>query len=259
MNAAERILLSLEAQECLVAFERFGQRVEPVVVDRGVCDFGTVLGQQTVAELQDIMASWSYRMQQLAGSYTSFASTWQARDSAAFTDWTADYTRLQNRYNAAMSKAQAAVSSAKLNFATPNSLIPAQAEYDGLAKAMRQCYPPDGCPIAKGDFDDLDSRLRSAGVRPDYSAMPQPQARDVDISVYSATAPVDVIAQVRGLEAPKLPGLGPTAKFWAWLVKHQKGVLIGSVAVAGGIIALQVLPLLMLPLKAAKGLAAVAA
>jgi hypothetical protein len=65
-------------------------------------------------------------------------------------------------------------------------MIPAQGTFDGIMKALKQGYPPDGAMVQKGDFDDLSDRLTAAGKAPDYSQMPQPTATDVDLKVLNA-------------------------------------------------------------------------
>lgn len=261
MNAAEQILLRLEAYECVGSRARVSartqarQRVEPVVVGGGAADFGLTLGNnQSVAELQNIMTSWAYRMKQLSDAYTAFAPTWQAKDSTAFTNWLADWIQLNTRYQAALTNAQAAVSNA--SSLMPNSMQSAQAEFDGLMKAMRQSYPPDGGPVTKGDFDDLNSRLSTAGTTVSYANMPQPaKGSDLTSTIFVATAPLDVVAMATGEQKPKIPGMG----FVAWLVTHKKAVIVTGAVVVGGILFIQVAPVLMLPFKAAKGLGALAA
>lgn len=260
MSPSERILLALDAHECWGRPRAPSTHVDPIVVARGNADFGTtILGQQSISDLQDSLTSWDYRVKQMTSALKAFTPTWSAADPGGFADWSADYTAMMARYTAAVSQANSAVSAAKFSF-TPNANISAQAEYDALAKAMRQCYPPDGCPTSKGDFDDLNNRLTAAtaqygGAAPSYTNMPQPKATDVDMAVYKATAPVDLVAQATGLEAPKVPGMGGAAKFIAWATTHKKAILVTGSLVAGGLVFLQLKPLLL----AAKGAAALAA
>jgi len=268
MDAAERILLSLDAYECLP--QRVRQRhvsVEPVVVRHSAtADFGTTVnGLYTVAELQDIMASWAYRMQQLGQAYANISPAWVARDSATYIAWTNDWNAIQTRYNAALKQAQTAVTLASINVLTPNSLIPAQLEYAGLMKAMRQSYPPDGGPQTKGDFDDLNLRLSAAaallGVQPpQYANMPQPVATDVAQQIFAATAPVDPIAQFTGAQkAGPLPAAPGGLSWLAWIEKHKTAIVVGGVVIVGGILLLEIIPVIAIPLKAIKGIAALAA
>lgn len=264
MNAADRILLRLDAHDCWAP--RISASPEKVVVRRGApADFGTIAGQQTIAELQDIMTSWAYRMEQLAQAYANFAPVWVGRDPAGFTDWTNDWAVLQNRYNAAMSAAQSAVTAAKFNLAIPNSMISAQAEFTGLAKAMRQCYPPDGCPTVKGDFVDLDTRLTAAAraygsAGASYANMPQPKATDADQQAFAATAPLDVVAQVTGLQKTGPLPPAPGGLSWlAWIEQHKTALLVGGAVIAGGVVLAYVAPVLGLLGKSVHGIAALAA
>lgn len=270
MNAAEQILLSLDAYECLSPrVRRMQMDLEPVVVNHGEADdFGTTInGLYTIAELQDIMASWAYRMQQLGQAYANISPAWVARDNASFIAWTNDWNALQARYNAALKQAQTAVTLATVNVFTPNSLIPAQLEYTGLMKAMRQSYPPDGGPQTKGDFDDLNLRLSAASTllgtpaaAPTYPAMPQPQATDVAQQVFAASAPADPVAQFVGAQkAGPLPNAPGGLSWLAWIEKHKTAIVVGGVVVVGGILLLEIIPVIAIPLKAVKGFAALAA
>jgi hypothetical protein len=263
MTTAEQIFLRLDAYEVLGKGVRVSARssvsgvsgvfdVEPVVVNRGDADFGSVGGQMSVTDLNDIRALWAKRMQQLSADFIPTGPKWQARDSAAFTDWKADYVRLQNRYNTALASVKSAGSWTPL----PDSMSPAQSEYDTLSRAMAQNYPPDGAPRAKGDWSDLFARLDAArvavGLSHSIDAPPQPTGQDFDVQVLKATAPLDIIAQATGAEAPQFAGAG----FLAWLVKHRQAVLIGSIVIVGGIVMFQVVAP---ALAATKGLAALAA
>ncbi len=235
MTDAEKILLRLDAHECWAAGRVHRSRaspeqagVEPVVVHPSGSTFGlTMLGTPSIADLQNILVNWDIRMRGLEKAYSSFASSWQSRDSAAFIEWTADWTRLKNRYNAAVQNAQGAVSSAKWN-PLPATEISAQSTYDGLARAMRQCYPPDGCPVVKGDWSDLDDRLTAAmGKAVAYAPMVQPTVAQEGLagSIYTATTPLDVIAHMQGLTGPpvKPPGVLDRAR-----------LVVTGVAMGGG-------------------------
>jgi hypothetical protein len=268
MNAAEQILLSLDAYECLSPrVRRMQMAVEPVVVNYGESDdFGTTInGLYTVAELQDIMSSWDYKMKQLGQAYANISPAWVARDSASYVAWTNDWNALQARYNAALKQAQSAVTTATINVFTPNSLIPAQVEYTNLMKAMRQSYPPDGGPQTKGDFDDLNLRLSAAATLlgtqpPQYPAMPQPAATDVAQQVFAAGAPADPVAQFVGAQkGGPLPNAPGGLSWLAWIEKHKTAIVVGGVVVVGGILLLEIIPVIAIPLKAVKGFAALAA
>jgi hypothetical protein len=179
---------------------------DPVVIQHEhSSQFGeTPLGEKSVADLQNVLTNSDTKMKGLAQAYADFSPTWVNRDRQAFVDWTNDWSALQSRYQAAADKANTAITLAKLTI-TPNSMIPAQAEYDGIAKALRQSYPPDGGPQTKGDYQDLYDRLSAArGANVAIAPMVQPTATDWQQAAYAATAPVDIVAQATGEEAPKL-------------------------------------------------------
>ncbi len=238
----------------------FGEGMEPVVVRHGPDDdFGTVNGAQTIAEVQDLLKNWDARMADLGREVNAFSGQWRAADPTAFDDFDRDQAALSIRYNKASSDAKAVISDSSWN-PMPASMIPAQGAFDNIMKAIRQCYPPDGCPTSKGDFDDLYNRLSAAkaaaSLPPPVMTTIQPTAQDTDLKVFNATAPLDVIAPIVGDTAPK-PG-SPLAVF-AWMYKHRVALTAGAVVVVGGVVVLQFLPLLMLPAKAGKLIAAVSA
>jgi hypothetical protein len=259
MNAAARILLQLDAQDIWAEGRvrssnadavLFG--VEPVVVAGGGDQFGTLAGLITTGELQDAVNLWTYRMKQLAQAYADFSPAWVARDQAGYIAWTNDWTALQTRMSAALADANATF-----------TLTPAQTRYDALAKAARACYPPDGCPVVKGDWSDLFDRLNAAKAASGSPAVvdnpPQPTAVDYDIQAFKATAPVDVVAQVTGAQlSGPLPGNSPLLGFLKWVTAHEEGILIGGALVIGGVLLVQFLPAIMLPFKVGKGIAALA-
>lgn len=265
MTPADRILLSLDAHECLagLSFDLEGGLCEAPVIQNGEASFGSIAGVQTVDELQFIMKSWAYRMQQLGQAYAAIATSWKAKDPTAQAGWLADWNALQARYNAALGPANAAVTGAALSILRPNNMIPAQGEYDGLMKAMRQCYPPDGCAVRKGDFDDLNMRLQTAatslgGAGPQYADQPQPTSTDFDQQLFAATAPIDVIAQVTGQQAGGPIPPGPM-DFLKWLKEHKTALIATGVILVGGLVLLELKAVTAIPLAAAKGLAAIAA
>ena len=158
------------------------------------------------------------------------------------------------RYATALAAAKSAGSSL-----IPDAMNPAQAQFDALSKAMRQCYPPDGCPVAKGDWDDLYNRAAavsaSLGIAPPPDSPPQPVATDVDQSAFAATAPLDVVAQVTG--AQKAGPLNISAL--QWVLAHKTLLIVGGAVLAGGIVLSYVAPMLGLAAKGFKGVAALAA
>jgi hypothetical protein len=141
----------------------------------------TVLGQQTVAELRDLLAAKDYTVRQIEQAYAEFAPSWSSRDAAAATQWKADWTAFRKRYDVARAGAQHAIDFAKL---TPvsDSLLPADSEFQAVLRALKQV---DGT-ITKGDLQDLYSRISSAGKAPDVSQTPQPTAPDADLRAYKA-------------------------------------------------------------------------
>lgn len=249
--------------------------VEPVVLPGGGSQFGTtLLGDHSVDDLKDLIKSGTYRVQQLANAYGVFAPTWVAKDPTTMGDWTNDWAAFQHRWETALAAANSKVNSLADSIGRIATLglmgtsdTSAETEYIALAKAMRASYPPDGGPIAKGDYDDLLARLATAKGQTvaqavDLSQMPQPQAKDVDLSVFKATKNADVIAMATGEQKPSgmlWDGpLGYLARVLVWTKNHPVATQWIIVGVAGGIAIGIVWPIISLPFKAAKGVAAIA-
>ena len=263
MTPSERVLLALDAHECWAGVV-VRPRVERTVINRGVAAFGMIAGQYSVAELQDLITLWAGRMVNLDTWYGVASPVWVAKDNVAFVAFTNDWNALHARYDTALSSANSAVTVAALSVFTPNSAIAAQPQYDALMKAMRQCYPPDGCPTVKGDWADLYARAAavspSLGIAAPPDAPAQPVAVDVDQSLFAATTNLDVVAQVTGAQkGGPLPQGGNTLAFLQWMAAHKTLLLVGGAVIAGGIVLSYVAPMVGLLGKSAHGIAALAA
>jgi hypothetical protein len=138
----------------------------------------TVLGQQSVAELIDLLKDKDYLVAQTQSAYNAQPQVVDTSDPLWATQWAA----FMSRWNAARSSAQTAIDLAKLNIFVSNSLLAAQSEYDGILKALQQTPGT----VQTGDFDDLSLRLQKL-VPVDYSQAPQPdQTIDADLTGYQA-------------------------------------------------------------------------
>lgn len=293
MNAAERILLSLDAHECWAGGSR-APAAPPGVLAAGALaaealaiahpvtdDFGGLLDYKSAGDLRDLVTQAGARRAELDRWYGQASPIWVKTNSKAFVDFTNDRAAFNTRFDAAMQKAQSALTSAKFSVFTPDAMIPMTDQYTALAKAMRQCYPPDGCQVVKGDWQDLFARATAVSpslkIPPPADKTYQPTAADMGGAVLAYTAPIDVVAQVTGAqstatgplpqdaaEAVKkaLPEIasstGDVGNMLLWLATHQRAIVIGAVVVVAGIGLVSILPMLMLPAKAAKGIAAAA-
>lgn len=201
-------------------------------------DFGTIGGKQTVAELKDLLALWNERMNLLQGAFTGFSARWMQADPNGFNDFMNDWVHLNERYQAAVTASNQDLSLAKIN-PLPEDAIVAQTSYDQLSKAMRQCYPPDGCPVQKGDWDDLYARYNAAAQQFGGSLVvdkpPQPTAPDIDQQALATTAPLDVVGMITGQIAPPggPPGGTPTTGA-GWLFVGVGAGIVGGLGATLG-------------------------
>ena len=136
----------------------------------------TILGQETVAELKDLVSAKDYTIAQLRIAREGF-SGFNAADAK---DWDDDFSSLTRRYNAARLLAMTAFGKASIT-PLPDDKIPAPLEWDAVIKSIRQ----DKDHQTKGDLQDLSDRLSAAGGKPDYSNTPQPRkGTDADLEVF---------------------------------------------------------------------------
>ncbi len=195
------------------------------------------------------------RMASVTQAYAAMGGKWGASNPAAFADWTADFTALNGRWAQARANAASAIANPAFG------AFQAQSVYDGMLKAIRQCAPPDGCPLTKGDLDDLSARLAAAAgasVEP-VGPLPQPTSDNAAMAFFKTTAPADIVAQLKGDEAPKLPVVAGWLNFVKWVTDHKVLLLAGGGLIVGGVVLAYVAPTLGLALKGVKGVAALAA
>lgn len=214
-------------------------------------DFGTVAGQNTVAEVKDLITLWDTRVQQMTNGYNKIGKDWMTSNPSEHQDWFNDYQAMLTRYNTAKSDAQKSMSDDSWN-PLPDSMIPLQNGYDNISKAMQQNYPPDGATQAKGDWKDLFQRLNNAGVEvAGYKSAQggqgslvvdnpsQPVATDVDQQIIQKTSPVQLIVN-NWLNIVK------------WIETHPKTMIAIGVVVIGGI-AYPYIKLITAPIRAVVG------
>jgi hypothetical protein len=185
------------------------QPAKPAAVDIGA----TVAGVNSIADVQDLITLWDYRIQQLGNSFAEFGPTWVSKDPTTFADWSNDWANLQARYGAAKSSAQTSITLAKLN-PLSNDEIADQSDYDAIMKAVEQNYAgPGGWPDAKGDWHDLYTRLNAArassGLTATPDAPPQPRSADPSLAVLGDTSGVSVLDKLGGnIKSPVLNKVG---------------------------------------------------
>ena len=190
----------------------------------------TFLGNQTIGELNDLLANWDPRMADLGNAFAQFSPQWVNSDPGTFEDWSNDWAALGDRWTAARSAAQTFLNETSI---LPASTTSAQGAYDSIMKAIRQNYPPDGAAIKKGDWDDLYQRLTAAmGHAPPITTV-QPTATDFDQQVLAATQPLDVLGMITGQIAPPKPSTAPSTPTsgigWAFV-----GIMAGIAGAFGG-------------------------
>jgi hypothetical protein len=149
----------------------------------------TLLGDWSLAELQELLAAKDKEFQVLDSAYANTsANQWSNPQVQA--DWVSDWMALKNRYNQAKSTALNVISVANSNFlAPPLTMTTAEPYYTNVLRAIKQ----NPNTITKGDLDDVHNRLNSIKPIPAYT-VPQPsKANDFATTVSQALAPFDPI------------------------------------------------------------------
>jgi len=149
----------------------------------------TLLGHHTADEFFDLVNAKDSVIKTMSDSRASF----QWNDATAASDWDSDFATLRNRYDSAVLKGKATII-AETTSSVPLSMLPVEDEYQAVLAALSKT--PGS--TQKGDLQDLSNRLQIAGAQQDFSAMPQPQATDLDLQTFQATGavttPVDTTA-----------------------------------------------------------------
>jgi hypothetical protein len=190
----------------------------------GVLGLGA--GEHTQQEVIDLYLSMDDRLAAMKKAFESFGPAWRAKDPGGFNDFINDWTALNMRYGAA--RAAAKSPALALPFANP---APA---FDGLVKAFKQGGAL--APVQKGDFDDLDSRLRKAGGNVDYSQVRQPTALNLAGGLLALTRNFDPIGMIKGDIAPSgplAPVVDPMKKLHDFWIKNEHLIVMAGLAASG--------------------------
>jgi hypothetical protein len=154
----------------------------------------TILGEQSLAELKDLLAA---KDKEFAVITNALASTPQTSwpNTALYTDWMNDWTALQARYNAVRKLAQGDIDTGNWQ-PVPLSIQPAQMRWNDVIKAIQPVYNT----TTKGDLVDVHARLNAVQKIPVYT-VPQPlKSSDFEQTVFTTLAPFDPIGDKRAAE-----------------------------------------------------------
>lgn len=155
---------------------------------RGVAPaFGTVVGYHSVAELQDLIASYdvilrnlAHRLEQVSGSGKLDLST-----------FTPAYQVLIERYNAARAKGQKAIDDAANAWRSPNLII-AEEEWNDLLSSVNPRWKEYTWEPGDGSVHDLYARVIDAGATNAVDEpIPQPRpGTDADLNTLQTTTQI---------------------------------------------------------------------
>ncbi len=165
----------------------------------------TIGGNHTVAELRDWIAANDFVVGRIASGWAEIGPAWTAVDPAGAGAFGEQWAALRARYELARAGAEARFLLAKLDLFLPDSLSPAEDQWQAVARALER-YP--GGPQSPGDLQDLYARIAAARTQLgapaiDFTGLPQPTpGSDADLNLYQASD-----AAIRAGEA-QLPSSG---------------------------------------------------
>jgi len=157
-------------------------------------DFGTVNGQYTVAELQDLVAAKDVQVANLA---TQLAEVQGMRVPFDLSGVQGQYDALKARYDAARADAQKAIDAAAWSWSVPNSLLPADAQYKGLLTALNPKWQQNTWAPGDGSIEDISQTLKSMGATgKGDKPTPQPRASsDASLGVLKTSSGILDVAE----------------------------------------------------------------
>lgn len=196
-------------------------------------------------ELEALVKMSDDRMKTLSDAFQTFGPKWIVTDPAGYGVFLTDYNLLQGRYVDAKAKATAAMGF----WAGASEPV---AAYDAISKAFRQNYQPGTTVVppgestvsdVKGDWADLWKRIHSAQgaagtpqiVDNSSTDLAKMQSNDPAMAFFRATAPLDVVAQVTGAQAPGT-AVGGALDTIRWIEEHKIPLAIGATVMVGGIL-----------------------
>jgi hypothetical protein len=146
--------------------------------------FGTVVGYHTVAELQDLVASYDVILRNVARRAQAVADS-PKFDRVSFAE---TFDALTKRYNDARAAAQKAINDAKSAWRSPTMII-AEEEWNNLLSAINPRWKEYTWSPGDGSIDDLYNRLIEAGsTGTQDEPIPQPRpGTDVDLNALQTT------------------------------------------------------------------------
>jgi len=149
--------------------------------------FGTVMGYHTVAEVQDLVASYDAILRNLARRLGEVSDSPQF-DKESFLP---AYNTLLTRYNTARAAAQVAIDDAVNAWRSPTMIV-AEEEWNNLLSAVNPRWKEYTWSPGDGSIHDLYARAIDAGsTGAQDEPIPQPRpGTDVDLNTLQATTHV---------------------------------------------------------------------
>jgi hypothetical protein len=172
--------------------------------------FGMVGNAYSIAELIDLVAAKDVTIANL----DRLLAEVQAKPFDT-TDVSNRLSALKSRYQAARTDAESAITLARLNFITPNSMIPGDSQYRAILAACNPKWQEHTWSPGDGSVEDIDSTLTNMGAtRTTAEPIPQPQSgTDFDLNQMHAANTAITMAEGAAKGAGSLLGKGVSGIF----------------------------------------------
>jgi hypothetical protein len=118
-------------------------------------------GQHTYDDLVALTHLYDGQIAQLRQRFETVRGAWTSRDASKAADFAQDLGLLEVRWAAVHAKADSALGGAA-GLWNKLAMNGAEMYYAEYMKVIVQGYPPDGAHVQKGDYSDLDTRLKAA-------------------------------------------------------------------------------------------------
>jgi hypothetical protein len=182
--------------------------------------FGMIGNAYSIAELIDLVAAKDVTL----ANIDKLLGEVQAKPFD-LGDVSSRLNALHARYQAARANAESAITMARLNFLTPNTMIPADTEYKAILAACNPHWESHSWAPGDGSMEDINNTLTTMGATgATASPIPQPKSgSDFDLNQLQTANAAITMAEGAAKGAGSLVGKGVSGVFgnldWSTIAK----------------------------------------
>jgi hypothetical protein len=191
------------------------------------CGFGMIGNAYSIAELIDLVAAKDVTIANIDKLLAEVESR-----PLDLGDIVSRVNALHARYQAARANAESAITMARLNFLTPNTMLAADAEYKAILAACNPKWESHSWSPGDGSIEDINDTLMKMGAT-GATASPIPQPRsgtDFDLNQYHTASAITTMAEGAAKGAGNLLGQGASG-----LLGRLDWSTIAKIAIIAGV------------------------